>query len=213
MKLGIAVMAHRARTASAWALARSVRANRVIWDQGKGELDTGYRAWKSLTALETDWSIVLQDDAIPVPDFRDHAARALDSLDQPTAVSFYVGTCRPRASGVIAAVRAAEATDASWLVADRMLWGPGIAVPTSHLFALLGWYWNSPRAYDQRIGQFYERAGVPIRYTWPSLVDHADSESLVRQARPHRGPECPRVAHKVGVRDAYDGPSVRIPAR
>lgn len=203
-------MAHPSRGQMAGRLAEEVDADRIIVDWGQeGELSTGIKTWDTLADLDTDWSIVLQDDALPVLDFRKHAALALSRAPQ-TAVSFYVGTCRPRQRQVREAIDEADRLDAPWLQADRMLWGPGIAMPTSAIPALVE-YWANGRdpAYDQRIGFFWQRQGIPINYTWPSLVDHADGGSLVQK----RDVPCPRVAHRIGTRESWEGPVVRIAAR
>lgn len=177
-----------------------------------GETATGDLCWSELAKLDTDWSLVLQDDALPVPDFRRLAAEALAHAPE-TAVSFYVGTGRPLPMEVGHAVKWAEAVDASWLEATALHWGVAVAMPTAKIEPFLAWTqtgaWGSDAPYDYRIGQFFSRYGTMIRYTWPSLVDHRDGVSLVQPPRDR----APRVAHKIGIPPSWDGPVVKIPAR
>lgn len=192
---------------------REVRNGNFVYHGEHGENPTGDRAWRYLAALETDWSIVLQDDAIVVPEFRKHAAAALSHAPQ-TAVSFYVGTGRPRPLQVEHAIRVADAMGACWLECETLLWGVAVAMPTRLITEFLGWTGTdadgTDAKYDARIGKFFERQGIPVRYTWPSLVDHADGYSFVQIPRPVR---VTRVAHRVGIAEAWDGPVVKIPQR
>jgi len=213
--VNIGVMAHPSRTEQFGPLVREIYADAIWIDvEGVGESANGDRTWGSLMHREDYWSVVLQDDALPVPNFRDVVHEALEQ--SPDAlVGLYVGTCQPRRAQVETAVELANATDASWLRADALLWGVGVAMPTHLIPRFLSWG-NSRQVghdakYDTRLGLFAKRIGLPIRYTWPSLVDHADLPSLVKKSRPARVAPCRRVAYRVGVRESWDGPTVQIP--
>jgi hypothetical protein len=205
--IDLVVMAHRSRERAADDLVCRAApfGCRIIWDQANDEWDTGSRAWAAIPP-DADWGIVLQDDAQLVDDFAEHAAAALTDAPR-TAVSFYVGTGRPRPSKVRTAVRTAHASGASWLECDALLWGVAIALPAEHLRPMLDWAETETLPYDQRISRFYQRVlGQPVRYTWPSLVDHADGPSLVDHRR--RAP-MERHAHQVGPWQP-DGPVIQI---
>lgn len=206
-------MGHVDRREMAYNLHSQVEAEYLSIDAGDyGENVNGDTTWRMLAASDAEWSIVLQDDAVPIRNFRQHAAEAL-TMAPPTAVSFYVGTCRPRADRVQYAVDLAKSVDASWLVGNTLLWGVGVAIPTRLIEPMLTFVKDNGFPYDARIGTFFRRTDTAIRYTWPSLVDHADGVSILDQ-QGHRKPrECPRVAHQVGVPPAWDGPVVRIPDR
>jgi hypothetical protein len=66
-----------------------------------------------------------------------------------------------------------------------------------------------PAACDQRIGVWYRNQMRPVRYTWPSLVDHADGPSLLAD----RARTVPRVAWRVGEPASWDGQVVPIGPR
>lgn len=208
VRLGVGIMAHHARVEEATKLLIEQEVDCIVIDiDDQGENPTGNEVWTELSGMDTDWSVVLQDDALPVPEFRRHASAALAHAPQ-TAVSFYVGTSRPRPTKVMDAIDEADKVGATWLRADTLLWGVAVAMPTAHLAAYLEW---SNRAthfpYDTRIGQWYLRQGIEVYYSWPSLVDHADGVSLVHADRAR----LPRKAHRLGVPESgWDDTVVRI---
>lgn len=208
MIISIGVMAHIKRMDLALDVFSSVSADVMNVDRGHlGENQNGDQCWETLSRLDSDWSVVLQDDAVPVPDFRAALARALLYAPQ-TAVGLYVGTGRPFAGIVRYAAERADELDASWLEDRALLWGVGVAMPTAKIQQFLRWAVGSELPYDQRIGHFWRASRVPVRYVWPSLVDHLDGETIVHLSKP----TMKRVAHRVGARELYDGPVVEIGA-
>jgi len=192
----------------------------VVFDDGwNGEIATGLQAWSLAEWVAADigaeWCVVLQDDAVPIQDFPQHAAAALAHAPQ-TAVSFYVGAGRPRQKLVREAIDLASMRRAAWLEHRDLLWGVAVAMPTADVSGLLAWAKGvggggtpRPRSYDLLIGAYWRQLGVPVRYTWPSLVDHDDRTPslLLHDRTPSSGP---RVAHYVGVPERWDTPAVTI---
>jgi hypothetical protein len=202
VSIDVAVMAHSARAGSALALAQQTGA-RITWDDGNGEWDTGARAWDSIDR-GADWGLVLQDDALPIPDMLAHLAEALASAPR-TCTSLYVGTGRPSANAVTGAIERASRTRAAWLEHRTLLWGVGVVLPTEDIAPLLAWAARVTYSYDQRIGAWYLGQHRPVRYAWPSLVDHADGPSLVGHSS--RRPIA-RHAHRTGIAPTWDTPAV-----
>ena len=188
-------MAHIDRATDAQHLANLLDASVSLDDGTLGENANGDRAWSMFNPADA-WHIVLQDDAVPIDNFRTHAAAAL-AVAPPTAVSFYVGTGRPLQGLVGKAIAAADASRHAWLSFHGMLWGVGVAMPTADIPAFLEYAAGSRLPYDERIGEFWRLRGVHVRYTWPSLVDHADGPTLLHH--PWGAPTAPRRAHRVGV--------------
>lgn len=190
MTTSYAIMAHPKRRDEAVRLAQRthITESAIVWDQHDDEWDTGSRA---LATAWGDWHCVLQDDAIPIPDLRTHIEHAIAFAPQRTAISLYVGTLRPHAQRVARAVAEADITGASWLSAPTLYWGVAVLIPTEGIPAIL----NTPSRmpYDRRIGEIFRSQHRPVLYTWPSLVDHADTPSLLHD----RGGE--RRAHRVGI--------------
>jgi len=189
------VMAHKDRIHHARALAADVGA-RIVWDRGLGENDTGDRAWQA-TSLDADWAVVLQDDAVPVPYLLQTLQAGLRGAPR-TCVGLYVGTSYPQPSGrVSAGVEEARRRGASWLEHPSLLWGVGVAIPVEHVGPMLEFVEHSTLPYDRRIGSYFKHIKRPVRYTFPSLVDHRDEPTLLS---PADGPRVlPRVAHEFGV--------------
>ena len=200
------IMAHPDRADHARWLAVQLGA-RIIWDQGHGEWDTGRRAWATIRP-SSQWGLVVQDDALPIPHTMAHLHAALPHTP-PVPVSLYVGTGRPHAHQVAAAVTQARQHNASWLEARTLFWGVAVAVPTDQIQDMLTTCAQSQLPYDNRIGSHWSKQGKAIRYTWPSLVDHQDGKGLVD----HSGKRsCVRKAHEVRTPDGWNGPTIRIAA-
>jgi hypothetical protein len=206
--IDVVVMAHPARREQAFLLAEATDAT-IVWDQLEDEWDTGARALREFDPCATH-HIVLQDDAIPVPGFIEHAEHAI-AARWHDPISFYIGTSRPPQwqSNVDKATAAADAEGLAWLTAEQLLHGVAVAVPTHDIVPLLAWCRHSTFPYDERIGAWYRTQRRLIAYTWPSLVDHADDGTLVQHAD-HRPRRRPRVARKVGVPATWHTPAAHI---
>jgi hypothetical protein len=206
--ISVAIMAHPARRERALELADVTDAT-IVWDRLGDEWDTGARALHEFDPCATH-HIVLQDDAVPVAGFREHAERAI-AARWMDPISFYLGTSRPPQwqANVDRATAAAEAESLAWLTAEQLLHGVALAVPVDDVAPMLTWCSRSTLPYDERIGAWYRTQARRIAYTWPSLVDHADDGTLVQHAD-HRPRRRPRVARKVGVPATWHTPAAHI---
>lgn len=200
MMIRVGVVAHTSRVAEAKALTRMVGADFVSVDNGILGGDANHVAvQRHLAGLGGDWSVVLEDDAVVVPGFREQLASALEVAPGPV-VSLYLGRLRPpqyqRRLGLMTAH--ADKAGACWLSAPHMLHAVGYAIRRDVLPSLLEFDCDSPA--DERIGLW--RGGEPVFYCWPSLVDHADLPTVT--AHPDGQVRCPgRVAWRAGVRDVW----------
>lgn len=195
----MAVVGHPARRAAAVALADEIDATLVMDEAGEGEWPTHERAWRILAETDASWGVVVQDDAQPIPGFRRHLDAVLRAAPQRTCIGLYVGQRRPShvQSAVGAAIEQADQCGAGWLRASSLCWGVGVALPREQIAAVI----DRPceRPYDERIGAAYwSLLGLPVLYTWPSLVDHADWPTLVEHPDGAQRSQ-PRCAHRVGV--------------
>lgn len=176
MKISIAVMAHPKRMVEAAELMTQILEYpfcdyRLITDATNTEWATGKRALQVGIGMG-DWHVVIQDDAILTPNFYENIERAITALQQRTLISLYTGTSRPIPGRVKAAVD--RAPDGSFLRFMQLMWGVGIVLPTSHIEPMLEFVEDIDLQYDNKIGEFYCRQGLPVYYTVPSLVDHND---------------------------------------
>jgi hypothetical protein len=170
--ISYAVMAHPSRGHLVGPLMdRLGVAARVIYDQGKGEWDTGRRALLAYD-VEAEWHAVIQDDAIL-------ADRFVDALELVTAhagehpLGLYCGQVRPMPRVYSRAVAHAEKIGSPWLEHYGPRWGVAICLPTRFIPALVASadLYRHPH-YDARVTRFFRMANVWARYPLPSLVDH-----------------------------------------
>jgi hypothetical protein len=189
----VVVVAHHARLEQATALAETLDAEMFVDDGSLGEWDNHERAIRWAAEHGTH-AVVVQDDALPIPEFRQCVEQAIEHRPDDM-IGLYVGRLRPERERVEKAVAQADEVGASWLTHERLLWGVATIMPNEAVPALLEY--RSHRAYDLRLGRAWAaHTRRPVLYTWPSLVDHADQPSVIT-GRPAR--EDGRVAHRVGV--------------
>jgi hypothetical protein len=176
MKISIAIMAHPKRMVEAASLMTELLEYpfcdyRLITDADNSEWKTGKRALQVGIGVG-EWHVVIQDDAILTPNFYENIERAITALDQKTLISLYTGTSRPIPGRVSAAVKAMP--DGSFLRFMQLMWGVGLVIPSDHIAPMLEFVEDIDLQYDNKIGEFYCRQGLPVYYTVPSLVDHND---------------------------------------
>lgn len=175
-------MAHPARAAMVDdLLGRLDRPTPVVWDRIDDRHDTGIRALEAYDPAASH-HLVLQDDAVVPRDLLAGVERALRYVPQDVPVCLYVGKVKPFAPVIARAVQAAG-DSASWLTMQGVFWGPGIVLPTAHIDELAVWWRGAGTKvtnYDRRVSAWYALRRVTCWYPWPSLVDHADTDSLVK---------------------------------
>lgn len=217
MTIVFGVVAHTARQETAARLALSLPHSPspplVCVDDGTlGPVANHRRVWSSLGRVGTGWVCVLEDDAQPIDGFAEQLHAALAAAPSPV-VSLYLGTSRP--PGVQAQVRRAlghaERVGACWVTAPRMLHAVGICLRTTLIPDMLSATGPlHPRiAADERWDRWLRRRGLAVAYAVPSLVDHADTPTLV--THPDRQPRTqPRRAWRTGGRTQWTGAAVPL---
>lgn len=208
--MAIGIVAHTARAAEAKRLGRSVKARVVSIDNGVLGCDDNHEAvHHHLSQLHTEWSVVLEDDAVVVPTFRAQLREALIHSPSPL-VSLYLGRLRPPQyqQEIAAAIEKADAADADWIMASRLYHGVGYAIKTAQLPSLIDHPSGLPA--DERISEWAMRFGHTISYTWPSLVDHADLPTVIKRHRDGAPRPAGRVAWRTGIHNEWSSRTVCI---
>lgn len=195
MKIGI--VAHTERTPQAEKLRFAVHADFLSYDDGTLGCDAHHKeVLQRLAGMPSRWSVVLEDDAEPIINMEYQLRYALALAPSPI-VSLYLGKQRPPQfqPAILDAIERADAAGANYIVSTRLMHAVGYAIRSDILPSLLKHF--STRPIDEHITGWAKLHGHLISYTWPSLVDHADTPTLF--THPDRQPRRPgRKAHRVG---------------
>jgi hypothetical protein len=215
----IGVVAHVAREHLVDNLIRDHQVDVIKWDDGFPPdatrcADNHIRVLKALNkyALPWDeWVVVLEDDAQPVPHFREQVTLVLEQALTPL-VGLYLGSGNPTGPtqrAITPAVAAAEASDSHWIVADWFISTVAYAVRSTWLPALIAGLESMGGPVDNRINDWSHRVRLKTWYTQPSLADHADVPTLIGGGGvPGLEQIMPRRAHRLGSRTEWNTSSV-----
>lgn len=201
------IVAHRSRVEAAVHLAETVSADSLLVDDGTlGPAGNHRRAWDWHTNnTHSGWALVLEDDAQPVPGFDAQLYAALTHA--PTdIVSLYLGRERPRhwQGRIEQAVVAAGMGHAAWIIGTHLLHAVGLAARAHLAPAMANWTRHLAEPVDGRPVD-----GHHIGYTWPSLVEHADTTTVADH--PDLTPRRPgRIAWRTGTRTNWNTPAVSL---
>lgn len=204
----VGVVAHISRAEQAHTLQEAVGAVYLSMDDGALGCNANHkRVWEQLSHYDTGWSLVLEDDAVPVAGFTNQLEQALTAAPTPV-VSLYLGQTRPAhyQRAIARAITKAEKVDASWIVTGRAIHAVGLAVRTELVPTMLPHTDDLP--FDEAVSEWAHRNRLPVGYTYPSLVDHADTPSLVTHRYNRGRPEPPRTAWKTGARESWNSRTV-----
>lgn len=176
--------------------------------------DNHVRAWGWLAEQDSEWLMVLEDDAIPIPEFHEQLGMALKTAPSPL-VSLYLGRTRPAfyqhrvAKALVGCSHPGSGdvvdTSVPWVVGDRLLHCVAVVIRreiVEHMHWQLPEHLALHHAIDQAITSYARSMQIPVSYTVPSLVDHADQDSyaLHTDINPTFGP---RVAWITGKRESW----------
>ncbi len=209
----IAVVAHMKRIDHAAALAKQVDANYMTVDDGSlGGTNNHRLAWQWHTTQKSHWAVTLEEDAIPVNDFRQQLELALLASPAPI-VSLYLGHSRPHEfqKQIGQAITTAAQTGAHFITAADCIHAVGIAIQTKHTPSLVNHlttpYWT-PQPIDNAISTWARQNHHPVAYTYPSLCDHNDLIPVV--ARGGQAMQPGRIAWTVGTHDQWNSDHINM---
>lgn len=174
--VAIGVVAHHDRQDRAERLADFLRAEVLVLDDGTlGAGANHRRCYEWLSDSGAPWSVIVEDDAIPVASFRDQLPQVLAA--SPTDVlSLYLGRSRPPhwQRGIGAVIGG----DHHFLLASELLHHVAVAVRTPLIGPLIAFldhhrpYRTGKLPIDEAVGRFCRQGGMAVGYTHPSIVDH-----------------------------------------
>ncbi|AON96985.1 glucosyltransferase [Mycobacterium phage Tonenili] len=167
--INIAVVACQSRQRRAENLAQAVGAEFVAVDDGT--LGPGANhdvAWRWLDDSGGEWSVVLEDDAIPVAGFRGQLAAVLKAAPSPI-VSLYLGRSRPPHWQL--SIMQVINCDEHFLLGSTLLHHVAVAIKTDLIFDMLAER-DRHLPVDESIGTWARGREIPVAYAHPSIVDH-----------------------------------------
>lgn len=175
----IGVVAHHSRHERAEKMADYVGAE-VIAVDSDGKLGAGanheacYR-WLAETTT-APWCVLLEDDAVPVKNFRTQLDAVLRAAPNTGLLSLYLGRSRP--PHYQPSIARVIARDEHFLLCDELLHHVAVAIRTPLIGAMLT-HLRANRKYargrlpiDEAIGQWARAASMPVAYCHPSIVNH-----------------------------------------
>lgn len=178
------------------------------------------RAWDHLSRQPTDWSLVLEDDAILCPGFDQQLREVLTHAPGPV-VSLYLGQGRPPQWQYKA--RRAVATNQPYIACTTLLHAVAVAIRTDWLVgerpahegreagggmlpAVAAAHSELAKPIDEAITEWCKHEAIPVFYSNPSIVDHnAALPSVAEHAQAEMFGQRERVAHRFGVREGLPG--------
>lgn len=161
-------------------------------------------AWKWHADNPSRWAVVLEEDAVPVDDFREQLTAALDVAPAPI-VSLYLGTGYIEDARTAALLKHADAADTNWIITrGRVLHAVALAVRHDVLSSMICDLHRSAQI-DRELSRWARRRGYDVAYSHPSLVDHADIPSLVTRYRRSQ-----RRAWHLGTRNEWHVEATRM---
>lgn len=218
-QIAIGIVAHPTRLESVGWLTDQVAPDvvQVDYDQigcGRNHLMTIERTHAQAVTVGADWLVIMEDDALPVENFRIHAQQCL-SHSPSKIVSFYLGTGYPQQYQALFA--AAVLNSSCWITHKWMRHAVCYAIHRTIALPLLEQMRNlvgKRWAPDDAIGEYARQHNLPISYTNPSLADHADTTSVVTN-RTHRGHPTSgrskvRKAHRYGVPSDWNDQHISV---
>ncbi|MFG1794146.1 hypothetical protein [Nocardia sp. NPDC049149] len=206
--ISIAVVAHQARIVEATELARSLDAVISVDDGTLRAEGNHLQAWRMTAERESDYALVLEDDAQPVPGFVEQAELALAVAPEPV-VSFYTGMTRPKRwqERIAPAIAKADQAGSHWMVSTHVLHAVAVAIHVSLREDWLDFADGSKLPIDERLTAWCLARDHKVAYSWPSLCNHADGPTLVRHANTGNTTG-PRKAWRTGSRATWTPQSV-----
>jgi GR25 family glycosyltransferase involved in LPS biosynthesis len=210
--LAVGIVAHPDRDEMATELGKSLSAEVASFDtRALGKTTDMACAINHIVVLDwllhaASWIVVLEDDAVPVKDFRFHVKQAVTHAPSPF-VSFYLGTgnaVSETQQQIRRAVGIARDNGDAWIVGDCLIGSVGYAVRgdvAEDMVEFIDSRAGRGEELPLRISRWAQDRGHPVAYTMPSLVDHDDGESI---GRPYRSDFPKRKAWYHGTRDNWN---------
>lgn len=158
MKYSICILHHPKRRCFIPYLLYKLGDVKIFTDTGQGLLKNSQEAWKSYDK-DALWHIVIEDDALICKDFHKELNKAL--IDENVVYNLFYEN-------------------------DNVFGAVGLCIPVKHIDGLLDYSENGYNRkvfyypFDSLVKKYCELKNIPASFVIPSLVDHRQVESLVK---------------------------------
>ena len=210
-RIPVGVVAHSERRDIALALADKVEAECIsIDEENRGASWNHVQVLNWMKEGDREWSVILEDDSVPVENFRQQLEMALPWAPTPF-VGLYVGRGRP--PHWQAGISEVIARESCWLVSDTLMNAVGYAVKTKLIPAILQslektWRYMPKLPIDESISHWGKSYNIKFSYTRPSLVNHLDISPVENHS--YGTPTEKRVAWLWGERETWTGTTTSL---
>lgn len=177
IRVPIGIVAHHSRQQRAERLADHLDAEVVTVDTGRvGPGRNHERCYEWLAESDAPWVVLLEDDAVPVRDFRTQLNAVLTAAPNTGLLSLYLGRWRPPhwQPGIAQII----SRDENFFTASELLHHVAVAIRTPLIGAMLA-HVRADRRYttgklpiDEAIGAWARAASMKVAYCHPSIVNH-----------------------------------------
>lgn len=177
----IGCMAHRSRKEYAKTVTDSVDCRFVSWDEGNlGLVQAHIQAWEMFTPKKDDYYILLQDDVILTNDFYGKLSYHITNcVERYGRIAFHAYLRNTRNRHVLKSVEKCRRKGADHIVLPNVYSGNSIGLPGEHIEPMLKHFKTmSVPSGDKRINDYLHKAGLPVYFPLPNLVDHRSLDSL-----------------------------------
>lgn len=210
----IGIVAHTARADAAHQLMESVGAAYMSVDDGTLGCDNNHRkAWQWMANNNPgEWSTIVEDDAKPIPNFRHHLHHALAAAGTDI-VSLYRGHRVNNPPGEQHGLNATERADdanACWIHSHLLLHAVAVAIKTPLIDDMLKHIRTVALPIDEAITHFTVRNKLVVAYTHGSLVNHADTPTVITRHRDKLPRPPGRVAYHLGPPTEWTDKAVKL---
>lgn len=198
--ISFAVQHHPSRAPMGADLAATVGGADVVCDPDPDGFRSPWRCYRhclETTPQDATHRVVLQDDVLPCPGFREAAEAAIRAQPDRLITFFVAGAPREYRDSVYRACNAsrpfAELRNSRWTPAVALAWPKAMIAPLLEFVDAQNWP-QVFRADDEIIGRFTRHAEVQVLATVPCLIEHPDEVASTVGMRAAAGRNLDRVS-------------------
>lgn len=183
----IGIVAHYSRHERAERLSELIDAELIAVDNGGVGAGKNHEVcYEWLSESKDPWVVVMEDDAIPVKDFRNQLNACLKAAPRTGLMSLYLGRARPPHWQI--SIARVIAGDENYFLASELLHHVAVAIRPNLIPGMLKYirnetpYGDGKLPIDEALGFWARSLSMPVVYSNPSIVNHdSRTKSLIKK--------------------------------